>query len=99
MLATYLQPENISALVGKSFLVSNGEVETIFQLKEVTPVRKTGKYENFSLFFEADKKYLLPQAVYAFSNEKVDSTELFTVPVGETENAYQYQVCLSFVSN
>jgi len=54
--------------------------------KAVVPNR-----EPFSLYFLGDPKMLLPQGTYDFTSEAVQFEGLFIVPIGQDEDATEYE--------
>lgn len=96
MLADYCCANTMKDFVGSSFTVKAGELQSSLELVDVSSVKDSGKYESFSLFFDSDKTQLLPQSTYNFYHETMDETALFIVPIGETPEKYQYQVCFSY---
>lgn len=98
MISDYCCNELISKLVNSSFEVNNGKSLTTLRLSEVSEVKDNGKYESHSLFFTGPKNQFLPQSTYTFRHETLnDDTPLFIVPIEESESAFKYQACLSYL--
>jgi hypothetical protein len=52
--------------------------------------------ERFSVFFYGAEDRLLRQGIYLLEHEAMGAFELFLVPVGKTENGYQYEAVFNY---
>ena len=55
--------------------------------------------ERYSLFFNGPADMFLPQGVYPFEHPEMGELQLFTVPVGQDERGFQYEVVFNYFKN
>ena len=60
-------------------------------LIEVSELRESHRNHFFSALFRGPLEPPLPQRLYGIENERMGLFELFLVPVGVTEEGYQYE--------
>ncbi len=80
----------------KISLSGGNEIELI--LSELSPVKRTGKYEQYSLYFSGPSDSLLPQALYMMKHNNFGTIGLFLVPVGKDESGYKYEAAFNILS-
>ena len=94
--------EKAKPLVGTKFEVTLPEGgSTAMTLDEVSTLdvrqrrRVRGapvpKREPFSLYFLGDPSIVVPQGTYDFTSDRVEFKQLFIVPVGQDEQATEYE--------
>lgn len=62
-----------------------------FVLIEVSEQHESNRNYFFSVLFAGPLEPQFPQGLYPLENERMGSFELFLVPVGLTEEGYQYE--------
>ncbi len=93
--------EKAKALEGTTFEVPLDEGRTVtMKLGEVASYtaqqrRRTRaavpKREPFALYFLGDPSFVLPQGLYTFRSEAVTFESMFIVPIGQDEEATEYE--------
>ena len=56
------------------------------------------KNECFSLLFKGPVSSFLPQGTYDFEQDNLGAFSLFVVPIGQTAEAFQYEVIFNRLS-
>ena len=51
----------------------------------------TPSQEQFALLFHGPQNPFLPQGIYRLKHERLGEFEIFLVPVGRTQNGFQYE--------
>lgn len=62
----------------------------------VSDIRVQGPFESYSVEFQGSGEIFLKQKTYEITHESMGTHPVFLVPVGKTENGYQYQAVFSF---
>lgn len=93
---TYLMLSDLEDKVNHSFSVSIEGADpvelTLSSCKALTVHDFPGrKREPFSLIFHGPLSHHLPQQTYTLKHESIGEQYFFLVPVGQTENAFQYE--------
>jgi hypothetical protein len=81
--------------INESFAIVGLNVE--LELTEVTDQRITKRQEMFSLIFHGPKEPFLTQQTYPLENKNVGVSELFLVPIGETETGFKYEASFNLL--
>jgi hypothetical protein len=90
-----------SALRAKRFRVVDGANRIELELVSVTQFQPqtqrdssgtTRKSECFSLIFKGPLSRFLEQRMYQFEHDELGSFSVFVVPIGQTQEAFQYEV-------
>lgn len=92
---TGITVEDFEPLAGSGFTVDSANpagAPVVLQLVEVQrrPGGALGR-DPFSLTFEGPRSTFLPQGTRRLVHERLGELDLFLVPVGMTEAAYQYE--------
>jgi hypothetical protein len=88
--------ETFEPLVGSSFWVEfpNG-AKVELRLERAAKVMESEAARlprhPFSLYFAGPRSYLLPQQIYHVTHESAAPMDIFLVPVGATNELYQYE--------
>ncbi|WP_052161844.1 hypothetical protein [Hoeflea sp. BAL378] len=87
-----LTAAHFEPLRDQAFTLTSVEPPLSLRLIEV---QRTGKGERaggaFSLLWQSGDGAVLPQGIYAISNDALGEIELFIVPVGRADGGIQYQ--------
>jgi hypothetical protein len=98
--------ESAKALQGTKFEVTlpDGTTTTMtldealpFDVKQRRRARAsvTPKREAFALYFLGTPSMIVPQGTYPFRSEAVTFDQLFIVPIGQDEEATEYEACFT----
>ena len=90
-----LNYEELAAMVGAKFAVTDAGAPLELELAEITERRATGRQEYFSLIFRGAPKFVLPQRIYRLEHERFGSGALFLVPVAANEQAAEYEAAFN----
>lgn len=91
-----LNINSFAPLVGQKFAIPSQEPGTTYcelTLRSVKPLTNHAQLtrEPFSLIFEGPLGKPLAQMCYPMSNDDLGDMDLFIVPIGKKDNAYQYE--------
>lgn len=89
---TNVSLEHFKAVEKSKFEVVLEEQTTFLCLQKVSVHNLSEMYESFSLFFHGPREPFLPQQMYAMRHEQLGELVLFMVPVGESQEGFQYEV-------
>jgi hypothetical protein len=63
------------------------ELELVKVLEHPSPAQQ----EMFSIFFSSSREFFLPQGTYRLEHERLGTSDIFLVPVGQDEGGFRYE--------
>ena len=100
-MSAILTEKEFSQHLNTNFLV-NVDAPQPIQLELVEVKRYESKpneqagLERFSLYFSGPAEFLLPQATYGFTHEKMGQFDIFIVPLSRGERGCRYEAVFNY---
>jgi len=74
------------------FRVQRGAASPVeVELIEVSEGKASSKQEYFSLFFRGPHDHFLSQGIYTIEHEKIETLDLFLVPIAREADGFRYE--------
>jgi hypothetical protein len=93
-----LHLDSFSEHVNTKFRI-NTDTSTVIEMEliEATDEETTPKQERFSLIFRGPEQPYLPQGTYRIEHDKMETLNLFLVPIGKEDDCFHYQAVFNRV--
>jgi len=94
--AAYFKP-----LINETFTIQDDKNSVQMELIEVTEKNQDevdSSIQSFSILFRGPKDKMLPQGIYRVDHEKIDTLDLFLVPVGPDQTGLCYEAVFNYMS-